>query len=274
MNDQQETAEEAVERDDHGWPQSQLANFRRNVKDRRERQGLSQGDIAEAVTELGLPMLQQTVYRIEAGSRAVRLEEAAAVAEVLGNTVVELFEAPEVKSLADALNRVEVESGGSVSLAAGEKLSAQAILAETADLLAESGKLSEQHTERVLAALAESVIGDARGAAERAATLPDHPARGKFGNYWLCAQREAMSALPGYRINVFEHGDQMRVGLLHVDPATELDDLTRTGLDPIDQDQLVELLKACIDLMNSLVKEDPDHREARRLSWLFDKFKR
>ncbi|GAA1551541.1 helix-turn-helix transcriptional regulator [Brevibacterium picturae] len=256
-------------------PDRTAENFRANMVKYREELGLSPGDIAQRLNEGGYSSFyRQTIQRVENGDRALRLDEAFAISEILGKTVQEMTDSKMETDLIDALHRVEVKSGGLVSIAAGEKLSAQAILAETADLLAESGKLSEQHAERVLAALAESVIGDARGAAEKAATLPDHSARGKFGNYWLCAQREAMSTLPGYRINVFEHGDQMRVGLLHLDPATELDDLTRTGLDPIDQDELVELLKACTDLMNSLVKEDPDHREARRLSWLFDKFKR
>lgn len=227
MNDQQETAEGAVERDGHGWPQSQLANFRRNVKDRRERQGLSQGDIAEAVTDLGLPMLQQTVYRIEAGSRAVRLEEAAAVAEVLGNTVVELFEAPEVKSLVEALDVLEQDWLGP---ALREFMYSQLRLAALADQLEQSGDLTDELRERVQASLRQSSLSVDRHTLERVVAADASAGEGEHTTFWRCAQHEALSPLPGIRLRA--NGGAQMYDVESMDPSELIELNHRLGPPP------------------------------------------
>lgn len=46
--------------------------FAQNLKASRERKGMSQQDVADKMGEYGYPMHQQTVARVEAGTRAVR----------------------------------------------------------------------------------------------------------------------------------------------------------------------------------------------------------
>lgn len=52
------------------------------LKECRRRVGMSQEDLARALTALGFPCHQQTVLKIERGSRPLKLAEAHAIAEV------------------------------------------------------------------------------------------------------------------------------------------------------------------------------------------------
>ena len=61
--------------------------FAANVREMRERQGISQADIAKAMRERGWAFHPQTVQRIEAGHRKVSVGEAEAIAAILGTTV-------------------------------------------------------------------------------------------------------------------------------------------------------------------------------------------
>lgn len=53
----------------------------------RTEAGLSQADLAEKVAGAGVSMHQQTVAKIERGTRPLRLEEALAIAEATGNEI-------------------------------------------------------------------------------------------------------------------------------------------------------------------------------------------
>ena len=60
-----------------------------NIKTARVAAGLSQEQLADKITEVsGQPMHQQTVLKIEQGSRPVRYTEAAAIAKVLSVPLV------------------------------------------------------------------------------------------------------------------------------------------------------------------------------------------
>ena len=54
-----------------------------NLKVLRERAGMSQAALAEAMTGRGHPWHQSTVYRVESGRQTVKFEEVAALAEIL-----------------------------------------------------------------------------------------------------------------------------------------------------------------------------------------------
>lgn len=65
--------------------------FTRQMKRRRAELGLSQADLAERVVRLGGSMYQQTIAKIESGSRAVRLSEADVIAKALETTVTRML---------------------------------------------------------------------------------------------------------------------------------------------------------------------------------------
>ncbi|MGI5222461.1 AMP-binding enzyme [Nocardia sp. CA-290969] len=60
------------------------AVFIENMKLLREKNAISQTELARLLADRGLPFHQQTVQRTETGVRPVRLNEAAVIAEVLG----------------------------------------------------------------------------------------------------------------------------------------------------------------------------------------------
>ncbi|MGW3427535.1 helix-turn-helix domain-containing protein [Streptomyces melanosporofaciens] len=74
-----------------GAGQAAEAVFIRQMKRRRTRLGLSQSELADRVAELGGNLYQQTIAKIEAGKRAVRLSEADTLAHALGVTVAEML---------------------------------------------------------------------------------------------------------------------------------------------------------------------------------------
>ena len=57
-------------------------NFRANLVRLREGAGMTQTDLARALRDYGLAFHQQTVQRIEAGDRPLRLNEAIAVSKI------------------------------------------------------------------------------------------------------------------------------------------------------------------------------------------------
>ena len=61
--------------------------FATNIREERERQKLSQGELARRMAERGFPYYQQTIRRIEEGRRKVSVGEAKALAEILGTTM-------------------------------------------------------------------------------------------------------------------------------------------------------------------------------------------
>jgi transcriptional regulator with XRE-family HTH domain len=64
--------------------------FAANVRETRERLGLSQGEVARRMADAGWPYYQQTVARIEDGRRKPGPGEAHALAEILGTSVAKL----------------------------------------------------------------------------------------------------------------------------------------------------------------------------------------
>ena len=55
-----------------------------NVRLYRERKGISQRGLIEAMSERGFTWYQQTVRRVESGRQSLKLEEAGALAEIFG----------------------------------------------------------------------------------------------------------------------------------------------------------------------------------------------
>lgn len=65
-------------------------DFRANMKKARESIGMTQTEMARQLKDIGLPFHQQTIQRVESGERPVRLDEAFAIAELLGLPLHEL----------------------------------------------------------------------------------------------------------------------------------------------------------------------------------------
>ena len=58
--------------------------FAERLRQYRDAQGLTQGDLADEVTELGIPMVQQTIQKTETGRRPIRLNKADVLARAVG----------------------------------------------------------------------------------------------------------------------------------------------------------------------------------------------
>lgn len=61
--------------------------FAANIRETRTRLGMSQGELARRMSALGWPWYQQTVRRVEEGSRRAGVGEAKAIARIFGTTV-------------------------------------------------------------------------------------------------------------------------------------------------------------------------------------------
>jgi len=79
--------------------------FVKQLRRRRLLLGLSQAEVAERVVALGGSLYQQTIAKIEAGTRAVRLGEADVLAKALNANVAEML-SEEI----NAFHRVDYES--------------------------------------------------------------------------------------------------------------------------------------------------------------------
>jgi transcriptional regulator with XRE-family HTH domain len=71
-----------------------------NLQRLRKDAELSQSDLAERLTERGVPFRQQTVLKIEKGARPLRVDEAAIIAEILDLSVDELLRPHDERTLA------------------------------------------------------------------------------------------------------------------------------------------------------------------------------
>lgn len=60
------------------------ASFRRAMVNARLAQGVSQTELARRMSQMGMPFRQQMIQRLENGTRAVRLNEAAVLSKILG----------------------------------------------------------------------------------------------------------------------------------------------------------------------------------------------
>jgi transcriptional regulator with XRE-family HTH domain len=76
-----------VEADDQTQDRHAGQRFAANLRVARERAGLSQEAVAAQMRDLGYPVRQQTIAKIEAASRTVSLDEALALARITGTTI-------------------------------------------------------------------------------------------------------------------------------------------------------------------------------------------
>ena len=106
--------------------------FATNIRETRERLGLSQGELARRMAELGWPYWQQTVRRVESGERKVSVGEAAALARILRADVGRLM-----------LPGREASAAGLIESASHRAFRAHDQIMEwTADLLTAQGQLA------------------------------------------------------------------------------------------------------------------------------------
>lgn len=74
--------------------------FVANMRSERERQGITQTELAARMRERGFPFHQQTVQRTEQdeAQRPLRLDEALAIADILGKRFDDLLSRPETRT--------------------------------------------------------------------------------------------------------------------------------------------------------------------------------
>lgn len=141
-----------------------------NVRERRTALGLSQGEIARRMADLGWPWYQQTVRRIEQGSRKAVAGEAQALARILGTTVDRLMMPGREASIAgllemkthSAIDAWENIAGWTASLEAAQHHLAHTIAEAEGSPYRDSPLVAGLLTEarQVLALTAESAIAD------------------------------------------------------------------------------------------------------------------
>lgn len=77
------------------------------VKRVRRALGMTQAELAAALADRGLPFQQQTILKVERGSRPLRFEEARAIAEILNTTTEELSELSETEEIHAAAEQLQ-----------------------------------------------------------------------------------------------------------------------------------------------------------------------
>lgn len=65
--------------------------FQRRMREERERRGVSQREMVQRLADLGHPMAQPAITRIESGKRKVSLDEAVLIATALDMTAEQLY---------------------------------------------------------------------------------------------------------------------------------------------------------------------------------------
>jgi transcriptional regulator with XRE-family HTH domain len=108
------------------------ANFIANMKELREAQGWSQGELAKRMRDAGWSGFHQTtISRIEKGERPVRLGEARGIADALGTLVGPMLLADEIgerwRELDEAVARLR-EIGNLIGVSVDDYLLQQAIV--------------------------------------------------------------------------------------------------------------------------------------------------
>jgi transcriptional regulator with XRE-family HTH domain len=61
--------------------------FRKRLKDERDRREWSQGDVATKLSDKGIRVYATTIAKLEAGDRAVRIDELVAISDLFGVSV-------------------------------------------------------------------------------------------------------------------------------------------------------------------------------------------
>ena len=125
--------------------------FRTDMQRRRTKQGLSQGELARRIQNLGLTEFHQTtVSRIEKGTRPVRLGEAQAIAEALGTNAERMIRDEHVVELGEGLlrrAREMDEAGYAIVVAVEEYLVASAVARSRARAF--RGSSSKEETAKI-----------------------------------------------------------------------------------------------------------------------------
>lgn len=94
--------------------------FAVNIRETRERKGMSQADLADQMRERGWRWHPQTVQKVEAGHRNVRVGEAEALARIFGTTMERLTWPGTVASAAALLDMSMGRAQGAWERIAGE----------------------------------------------------------------------------------------------------------------------------------------------------------
>jgi transcriptional regulator with XRE-family HTH domain len=106
-----------------------------NLQLHRKAKGYSQSDLAGLLEQRGLPFQQQTILKIEKGSRPLRLEEASVIADTLGI---------ELSSLTEQF------TNEAIATAATEILQRAAVIAKVKKGIEESRAKQRQHEDDML----------------------------------------------------------------------------------------------------------------------------
>ncbi|WP_213572464.1 helix-turn-helix transcriptional regulator [Rhodococcus sp. USK13] len=89
-------------------------NFRTQMTRLRKAHGLNQTDLARKISKWELPFHQQTIQRIEAGERPIRLNEAHVIAQVLDTTVAAMTSevGTDERELVYAVEALRIDASG------------------------------------------------------------------------------------------------------------------------------------------------------------------
>lgn len=165
--------------------------FRHNLSEAREAAGITPASLAEQMTERGFPFHRQTVQRIESGERSVKLDEALALAELLGERLDCMVGSERTRVLRDAedLARRFSDLGDS----AGRLMLTQYELALACDILVASGTFSAPELRSANEALGITLSDVMLDATESMlAKWPEQrhsSAEGQFVAYWRESRR-------------------------------------------------------------------------------------
>lgn len=142
---------------DMGYSEDAFAEW---LKATRMHRKMSQADLAKALSERGIQAHATTIAKIEAGDRAVRLDEAVELCTVLDGALGDLFPPGESRKLSRKLDALEVQLGSvqrQLEAAATTLYRAYENLDVGATLYAHAAGTEEEARERAVWAIAELV---------------------------------------------------------------------------------------------------------------------
>lgn len=112
--------------------------FALNMKAMREHRGIGQGRFADLMAERGYSWHQSTIPKVETGARSIRIGEAAAVADILGVPIEDLFETGDLTEFAELTSALSRVSAAKDFLAAAQSEYEQAVVDARARLVTAS----------------------------------------------------------------------------------------------------------------------------------------
>ncbi|MEU6098413.1 helix-turn-helix transcriptional regulator [Streptomyces sp. NPDC047079] len=182
------------------------------MRRRRAALGLSQAELADRVSKLGGSLYQQTIAKIESGSRAVRLQEADLIAQALGATVSEMLtssigdptSSPEKMDIEELIARVKAAQRRREEMRRRLDTARQAEAAARAEAAAaqELATYAELETRRAITH-AEEVEEEVRYLT-RISLSRQSELNAKFGPRW----REKISYRPPITLDQIKQGQQ------------------------------------------------------------------